>query len=87
MADDEAIAINSGNIYGTNVCDIEFNIPRALNGTTRDSLTFRETITVSSAHADNATIRQDLINSATRETSVRGATIAGTYLISAVDTL
>ena len=87
MAGDEAIAINSGNIYGTNVCDIEFHIPRALNSTLRDSLTFRETITVSNAHADNATIIQDLINSATRQTSVRGATTEGTYLISAVDTL
>ena len=87
MAGDAAIAINSGNIYGTDVCDIEFHIPRAINSTLRDSLTFRETQTVSSAHDDNATLIQDLINSATRQTSVRGATTEGTYLISAVDTL
>jgi len=87
MAGDAALAINSGNVYGTDVCDIEFQIPRALDSTLRDSLTFRETQTVSSAYADNATIIQDLINSATRETNVRAATTEGTYLISAVDTL
>jgi hypothetical protein len=87
MAGDAAIAINSGNVYGTDVCDIEFHIPRAINSTLRDSLTFRETQTVSNAHDDNATLIQNLINSATRQTSVRGATTEGTYLISAVDTL
>ena len=87
MAGEAALAINSGNIYGTDVCDIEFHMPRALFSTARDSLTFRETQTVSNAHNDNATIVQNLINSATRQTSVRGDTTQGAYLVSAVDTL
>ncbi len=87
MAGDAALAINSGNIYAIDVCDIGFNMARALDGTTRDSISFRETQTVSSAHDDNATIIQNLVNSATRETNIRGATTEGTYLMSAVDTL